>query len=263
MSAPSPSARRPALPVLRRRRAGGPRAGPRSVQLHRSERLPERVRRGAWRPPPRSSTPAPTPSPTPAPAFPVTLTDDEGGTVALAAEPQKIVSLTPAVTETLFAVGAGDRVVATDDSSDFPGRGKGSARRGHVRDGRRREDRQPQPRPRDRGRRRLHVGRRHRAAPRRQDPGARRVDPVDRWHLQGHRARRHGRRRVRGGCRDHDRDAGRHAGDRRAAQAESGKADDEAARLLRRRLHRHDRPDLRPGRGLVPRRDGRPPRQWT
>ena len=29
-------------------------------------------------------------------------------------------SLTPAVTETLFAVGAGPRVVATDDSSDYP-----------------------------------------------------------------------------------------------------------------------------------------------
>jgi iron complex transport system substrate-binding protein len=52
------------------------------------------------------------------------LTDDEGGTVTLAAEPQKIVSLTPAVTETLFAVGAGDRVVATDDSSDYPAEAK-------------------------------------------------------------------------------------------------------------------------------------------
>src|SRR5262245_47766515 len=54
----------------------------------------------------------------------MTLTDDEGGTVTLAAEPQKIVSLTPAVTETLFAVGAGDRVVATDDSSDYPAEAK-------------------------------------------------------------------------------------------------------------------------------------------
>ena len=69
-------------------------------------------------------TVAPTPSPTPAPSFPLTLTDDEGGTVTLAAEPQKIVSLTPAVTETLFAVGAGPRVVATDDSSDYPAAAK-------------------------------------------------------------------------------------------------------------------------------------------
>ena len=33
-------------------------------------------------------------------------------------------SLTPAVTETLFAVGAGDRVVATDDCSDYPAEAK-------------------------------------------------------------------------------------------------------------------------------------------
>ena len=52
--------------------------------------------------------------------FPVTLTDDEGTTVELAAEPQRIVSLTPATTEILFEIGAGDRVVATDDGSDYP-----------------------------------------------------------------------------------------------------------------------------------------------
>lgn len=60
------------------------------------------------------------PSPTPAAAFPVTLTDDEGTTVEIAAKPQVIVSLTPANTETLFKLGAGDRVVATDDGSDYP-----------------------------------------------------------------------------------------------------------------------------------------------
>jgi iron complex transport system substrate-binding protein len=68
------------------------------------------------------TTPAPTA--TPVAAFPVTLTDDEGTAVTLAAEPQKIVSLTPAVTETLFAVGAGDRVVASDDASDYPAAAK-------------------------------------------------------------------------------------------------------------------------------------------
>ena len=60
------------------------------------------------------------PSPTPAAAFPVTVTDDEGTSIELATEPDKIVSLTPATTEILFALGAGDRVVATDDGSDFP-----------------------------------------------------------------------------------------------------------------------------------------------
>lgn len=67
-----------------------------------------------------SPAPAITPVPTPAPAFPVTLTDDEGTDVELEAEPQRIVSLSPANTEILFAIGAGDRVVATDNASDFP-----------------------------------------------------------------------------------------------------------------------------------------------
>ena len=65
-------------------------------------------------------TPAPTPSPTPAPAFPATLTDDEGTSVTLKSEPKKIVSLTPATTEILFALGAGPRVVATTDFDDYP-----------------------------------------------------------------------------------------------------------------------------------------------
>ena len=65
--------------------------------------------------------PSAEPSPSPAAAFPVTLTDDEGTTVEIAAEPQVIVSLTPATTEILFELGAGDRVVATDDGSDYPG----------------------------------------------------------------------------------------------------------------------------------------------
>jgi iron complex transport system substrate-binding protein len=66
-------------------------------------------------------TPAPTPAPTPIPAFPVALTDDEGTPVEIPAEPQKIVSLTPAATEILFAIGAGARVVAkVEDIADFP-----------------------------------------------------------------------------------------------------------------------------------------------
>jgi iron complex transport system substrate-binding protein len=57
-----------------------------------------------------TASPAPTASPSAA-AFPVTLTDDEGTTVEIEAEPEVIVSLTPATTETLFALGLGDRVV--------------------------------------------------------------------------------------------------------------------------------------------------------
>src|SRR5690349_8271652 len=69
------------------------------------------------------TTPAPTPTPEPTapPAFPVTITDDEGTAVTIAAEPQKIVSLTPATTETLFALGVGSRVVGkVEDVANFP-----------------------------------------------------------------------------------------------------------------------------------------------
>ena len=63
--------------------------------------------------PEASATSAPTPEPTasPAPSYPLTLTDDEGTEVTIPAEPMKIASLTNAATETLFALGVGDRVV--------------------------------------------------------------------------------------------------------------------------------------------------------
>ncbi len=62
-----------------------------------------------------------TPMPSPSAAFPVSLTDDEGTKVELPAEPTKIVSLTPAATETLFALGVGDRIVGkVEDFSLFP-----------------------------------------------------------------------------------------------------------------------------------------------
>ena len=89
-----------------------------------------------------SITPAPPPttepSPSPVAAFPVTLTDDEGTEVELAAEPQVIVSLTPATTEILFELGAGDRVVATDDGDRLPGSGRRAPRRRDVLERRRR-----------------------------------------------------------------------------------------------------------------------------
>jgi iron complex transport system substrate-binding protein len=67
-----------------------------------------------------SSLPSDAP-PTAAVAFPITLTDDEGTEVTLAAEPRKIVSLTPDTTETLFAIGAGPRVVGkVEDIANFP-----------------------------------------------------------------------------------------------------------------------------------------------
>ncbi len=68
--------------------------------------------------PATTGTPMPSAS---AATFPVSLTDDEGTRVELAAEPTKIVSLTPAATETLFVLGVGDRIVGkVEDLSLFP-----------------------------------------------------------------------------------------------------------------------------------------------
>ena len=66
--------------------------------------------------PAATGTPALSPSRAAA-AFPLTVTDDEGTSVEIAEEPDSIVSLTPAATETLFALGVGDRIVGK--GSDF------------------------------------------------------------------------------------------------------------------------------------------------
>lgn len=63
---------------------------------------------------------SPSPASSPNPAFPLDLVDDEGHAVRLAAEPARIVSLTPATTEIAFALGAGSRVIATTDFDDYP-----------------------------------------------------------------------------------------------------------------------------------------------
>src|SRR5665648_95687 len=63
---------------------------------------------------------APAATPTPAPAGPISLTDGLGRTVELPGPAQRIVSLTPATTEILFAVGAGAQVVGRDMFSDYP-----------------------------------------------------------------------------------------------------------------------------------------------
>ena len=68
---------------------------------------------------PGSALPSLAPSPSPA-AFPTTLTDDEGTAVTIASVPRKIVSLTPATTEILFALGLGPSLVGRTGSDDFP-----------------------------------------------------------------------------------------------------------------------------------------------
>ena len=54
------------------------------------------------------------------PAFPLTVTDSSGTSIVIEARPERIVSHSPAVTEILFAIGAGAQVVAVDDFSDYP-----------------------------------------------------------------------------------------------------------------------------------------------
>jgi iron complex transport system substrate-binding protein len=56
--------------------------------------------------------------------YPVTVTDDSGRRVTLPKWPERIVSLAPSHTETLFALGAGDRLVAVDSYSDYPAEAK-------------------------------------------------------------------------------------------------------------------------------------------
>ncbi|ADR35853.1 periplasmic binding protein [Oceanithermus profundus DSM 14977] len=53
-------------------------------------------------------------------SYPLVVTDDLGRTVTIPAEPQRIVVMLPSATETLCAVGACDRIVATDDYSNWP-----------------------------------------------------------------------------------------------------------------------------------------------
>ena len=56
-------------------------------------------------------------SPSPGPG---TITDDHGRNVTIAATPQRIVSLAPSITEILFALGLGDKVVGVTDYCDYP-----------------------------------------------------------------------------------------------------------------------------------------------
>jgi iron complex transport system substrate-binding protein len=53
-------------------------------------------------------------------AFPITVVDDEGTEVTVEAYPERIISLSPANTETVYALGAGDRLVGGTDYDDYP-----------------------------------------------------------------------------------------------------------------------------------------------
>ncbi|OZM70520.1 ABC transporter substrate-binding protein [Amycolatopsis antarctica] len=53
-------------------------------------------------------------------AFPVQVQAEGAPAITVERRPQRIVSLSPAATETLYAVGAGEQVVAVDSASTFP-----------------------------------------------------------------------------------------------------------------------------------------------
>lgn len=54
-------------------------------------------------------------------SFPVTITDDDGVPVTIEAEPQRIVTFAPSMTEIVFALGLGDRLVGVSGPyDDYP-----------------------------------------------------------------------------------------------------------------------------------------------
>ncbi len=79
-------------------------------------------------PDPRTPAAAPgsTSVTTPAASFPQTITDDDGQQVTIDAAPQRIVTFAPSMTEIVFALGVGDRVVGVSGKfDDYPAAAKG------------------------------------------------------------------------------------------------------------------------------------------
>jgi iron complex transport system substrate-binding protein len=58
-------------------------------------------------------------APTTVASFPVTI-ENNGVSVVIPEQPDAIISLSPTATEILFAIDAGDQVIAVDDQSNFP-----------------------------------------------------------------------------------------------------------------------------------------------
>ncbi|CAD5244081.1 ABC transporter substrate-binding protein [Thermococcus camini] len=52
--------------------------------------------------------------------YPLTVTDFAGREVTIESEPMRIVTLAPSITEGLFYIGAGDKVIGVTDYDDFP-----------------------------------------------------------------------------------------------------------------------------------------------
>jgi iron complex transport system substrate-binding protein len=67
----------------------------------------------------------PTDQPSPASAFPTTITDDDGVEVTIDAEPQRIVTFAPSMTEIVYELGLGDRLIGVSGPfDDYPAEAK-------------------------------------------------------------------------------------------------------------------------------------------
>jgi iron complex transport system substrate-binding protein len=67
----------------------------------------------------------PTDASSPVPAFPLTITDDDGVDVTIDAAPQRIVTFAPSMTEIVYALGLGDRLVGVSGPfDDYPAAAK-------------------------------------------------------------------------------------------------------------------------------------------
>ena len=53
-------------------------------------------------------------------SYPLTITDDLGRSITLKSEPKRIIAMLPSHTETLFALGAGAKLVGIDQFSNYP-----------------------------------------------------------------------------------------------------------------------------------------------
>ncbi len=68
---------------------------------------------------------APSEEPSPAASFPVTITDDDGVELTIDAEPERIVTFAPSMTEIVFALGLDDRLVGVSGPfDDYPAEAK-------------------------------------------------------------------------------------------------------------------------------------------
>ena len=52
--------------------------------------------------------------------YPMTVEDSFGNVVTIESEPQRVISVGPSITENIFAIGAGDKLVGRTDYCDFP-----------------------------------------------------------------------------------------------------------------------------------------------